>query len=267
VGWEGLSVKFLEKLKRTSEEKDSRIVLALDHSVQVREQKDRLRILNNARFILREVADFIAALKVNYQLLLPLGLFDLLQLVIEDAEEHGLVTIMDCKLNDVEHTNKWAARHFFDGGFDAVIVNPFVGWEGALEGVFDEAQKRGRGVILLVYMSHLGAKEGYGRMVIVNEKEAVPQYFLFARKAVEWGADGVIVGATNPEVIERVREVLRGNQLIFSPGIGVQGGRIARVFRSGADYAIVGRMIYEARDPRKAAERIRREVNEALRRV
>nr|HDO81489.1 hypothetical protein [Candidatus Bathyarchaeota archaeon] len=140
MGWEGLSVKFLEKLKRASEEKDSRIVFALDHSVQVRGQKDRLRILNDARFILREVADFIAALKVNYQLLLPLGLFDLLQLVIEDAEEHGLVTIMDCKLNDVEHTNKWAARHFFDGGFDAVIVNPFVGWEGALKGVFDEAQ-------------------------------------------------------------------------------------------------------------------------------
>ncbi len=242
------------KIHNASEERESNLVLALDVSTKVKDERDIRELCGRAKTILDDTERFIAGLKVNFQLLLPLGLYGYLQEVLDAARAYGLPTIMDCKINDVEHTNRWAATHFFDAGFDALTANPFAGWEGGLKGVFDEARRREKGVILLVYMSHHSAEENYGREIVLSDGKVKPCYRFFAEKAVEWGADGVVVGATRPNVISEVRKMLPKDVLIFSPGVAIQGGDVETVFRAGADYAIVGRIICEAKKPGETAK-------------
>jgi orotidine-5'-phosphate decarboxylase len=162
-----------------------------------------------------------------------------------------LTCIIDDKLNDIDDTNAAICQAYFNLGFDGIIVNPFVGWKGGLDSVFHLAAKDGKGVITLVYMSHPGAIEGYGRLVMDGEKPR-PFYQIFAQDALEWGSDGVVVGATRPEIIKEVKQLLSEKVQIFSPGVGTQGGMISPL--SGSDFYIIGRSITNAKDPEVAAQ-------------
>ena len=133
-----------------------------------------------------------------------------------------------------------------------MIANPFVGYEGALDAAFKIARKSNNGIILLAYMSHPAAKDGYGLML--KSKKRVFEEFV--ARAIAWRADGVVVGATSPEKIAEIRKILPKNILIFSPGVGVQGGDAKKSIRAGSDFLIVGRSIIEAEDPKEAARRI-----------
>jgi orotidine-5'-phosphate decarboxylase len=46
---------------------------------------------------------------------------------------------MDCKVNDIGSTNQVIAE-YYTAGFDALIANPFVGWEEGLELIFDDSE-------------------------------------------------------------------------------------------------------------------------------
>jgi orotidine-5'-phosphate decarboxylase len=258
-------------MELSSSSRRTRVVLALDLSDRLpTDNLDKVRneLVKKAVSTIDATRKHIAALKINHQLVLPLGLFDMLQVVIKNAKKQGLPLIMDCKVNDVDHTNRWIARHYFDAGFDAIIANPFVGWEGGIEPIMSESKEQGKGVILLTYMSHKGSIEGYGQRVLpAGSANPRRQYLLFAEKAVQWGADGVIVGATYPEKIREVHEVTKGRVPIYSPGIGAQGGDVEAVFEAGCSYGIVGRSIYESKNPDNAAAAIKDEINEVLQRI
>lgn len=200
----------------------------------------------------------MCAVKFNRHLILPLGTFDGVEKLVEIVHEAGLTALMDCKINDIGSTNETIAEYYYAAGFDALIANPFVGWDEGLKPVFDVSRRLKRGLILLVYMSHKGAWEGYGQTVCDTETgKDIPQYLLFAEKALRWGADGAVVGATYPEKIREVKRKLGDKVPIYSPGVGVQGGKIESALRSGARYLIVGRAITLSEDPAKMAKRIR----------
>jgi len=247
-------LNFKEKIAKTAKEKSSRIVLALD----LPPEKPCRALLSKALQILDETQEYICAVKINRQLILPLGLFGEIRKIICVAKDYGLPLIMDCKINDVGHTNQIIAEYYFEAGFDAVTANPFVGWEEGLKPVFEIARKNGKGVILLVYMSHKGANEGYGQTVKDAETEnLMPQYKIFARKAIKWNADGIVVGATYPEKIAEIKQIVQDKVPIYSPGIGLQGGKIEEAIKAGADYLIVGRSITLAKNPAETAKKIR----------
>ena len=204
--------------------------------------------------VLDETSPFLCAVKLNYHLVLPLGIFDGAKEIVERAHSLGLPAIMDCKINDVGYTNRVIAENYFRAGFDAVIANPFVGWEDGIEPVFKVAKTMNRGVILLVYMSHKAAWEGYGQTVKNPDTgEEQLQYKVFAQKSLSWKADGVVVGATYPEKIREVHAILRDKVPIYSPGGGAQGGDVKAAAEAGAQYLIVGRAITLADSPKGAA--------------
>jgi len=240
-------------MSSSAERTGSNIVLALDLPPDEPSQ-----LLSRATEVLQAVSPYVCAVKMNHQLVLPLGLFDGVQKLVSSAHSAGLPVIMDCKINDVGYTNRAIAECYYSAGFDAVIASPFVGWDEGLQPVFEAARRTHRGVILLVYMSHKGAWEGYGQTVHDPETgQAVPQHVLFARKALLWGADGAIVGATYPEKIRDARAVLGDSVPIYSPGIGVQGGDVESAVKAGSSYLIVGRAITLAENPAEAARRLR----------
>ena len=108
-------------------------------------------------------------------------------------------------------------------------------------------------------MSHKGASEGYGQTIIDPEtgKCKFRSTVSFAKKALKWGADGAVVGATVPEKIREIKQILGQHVAIYSPGVGAQGGAAETAVKAGANYLIVGREIISAADPAKAAKRLR----------
>jgi orotidine-5'-phosphate decarboxylase len=243
-------------MEERAKAKGSNIVLALDFPFE--QAGNRESIYLKAERVLEATHPYICAVKINHHLILPLGVFDGVQNLVKRAHEHGLAAIADCKANDIGSTNQVIAEYYYAAEFDALIANPFIGWEEGLKPIFNVARKLSRGVILLTYMSHKGAVEGYGQTILDSETgEKTLQYVAFAKKALKWDADGVVVGATYPEKIREVHDILDGKIPIYSPGIGVQGGTIEAALKSGARYVIIGREITQAENPGETAKKIR----------
>ncbi len=240
-------------MNRSAEKTGSNIVLALDLPPD-----QPKRLLSKSVETLRITHPYICAVKLNRQLILPLGLSDGTQRIVQWAHDRELPVIMDCKINDVGYTNRTIAEYYYKAGFDAVTANPFVGWDQGLQPVFEVAKQMHRGVVLLVYMSHKGAEEGYGQTIREPKTGTrIPQYVVFAQKALAWNADGAVVGATYPEKILEVHAILKNRVPIYSPGVGAQGGSIESAIKAGARYLIVGRTITRAENPAETAKLVR----------
>ena len=249
------NLNFSAKIQQVSRERESNIVLALDLPFENLANRDKLFL--KATKILEDVQPYICAVKINRHLILPLDP-DKIKELVEKVHDYDIPAIMDCKINDIGSTNQVIAQYYYSMGFDCLTANPFIGWSDGLEPVFKIAENLQRGVILLVYMSHKGAEEGYGQKIVdVETGVKTLQYMVFARKALKWNADGAVVGATYPEKIREIYMILKGKIPIFSPGIGVQGGKIKDALNAGAKYLIVGRAITLSEKPAETAEKIK----------
>jgi orotidine-5'-phosphate decarboxylase len=241
-------VGFRDRLVSSSKKHQSRIILALDVTGAPQTRPER------AAKVLRELAGSIAGVKVNFQLLLPRGLEGISE-IVGICSDNELPVVADIKLNDIESTNLDTVELLFGSGIDAVIANPFVGFDEGLSGVIHGARALDKGVILLVYMSHAGAREGYG-MKVGGE----PLYLEFARRVRDWEADGAIVSSKSLKVIAQVRKILGAKRLILSPGVGIQGGEAVKAVKAGTDFVIVGRSIIESPEPRRALQDFNRSI-------
>lgn len=245
---------FCRILNSISKSNNSRIILALDIVPdRIGTSEDYSYIFNIAVGIIRKTANHIAGIKLNKHLVLPHGIYNPECLkIITEAHKYGLPIIMDEKIGDVGSTNKIISEYYYSSGVDAVTCNPFVGFRNGLDEVFKNAEtvndynsivKNPRGVILLVYMSNEGAKTNYSLQVF-----GTPLWEQFAYRACEWGADGVVIGANYPRVIETVKGII-DHSLIISPGITEKGDILSEALNSGMDYAIIGRAIINSEDP------------------
>ncbi|OYT52608.1 orotidine 5'-phosphate decarboxylase [Candidatus Bathyarchaeota archaeon ex4484_135] len=239
---------FRELIREARENKGSPIVLALD----LRPDKPS-KLMRKASWVLEETAPYICAVKLNFHLILPLGLSGI-RPILDAAHGAGLACIADVKLGDIGSTNEVAASYFFEAGFDALTASPLSGWEGGLEPLFKLAREAGKGIIVLAYMSHPGASETFGLEIAGWKGKYQRLYELFVEKALNWNADGLVVGATRPDVIRAIRERVGPGMLIFAPGVGFQGGDARAALEAGADFLIVGRSIVLADEPGRVAK-------------
>ena len=245
---------FRENILLSSKNNFSKVVVALD--LQGESSSKLLRI---GKDLIDRTAPYVCAVKLGRPTVLNLGM-EKTRVLIKTGHDSDLPVIIDDKLGDIDETNSAIAQAYFRIGFDGIIVNPIVGWKGGLEPVFRIAQKEGKGVIVLVYMSNPGASDDFGQLVLQSpQSKPRPQYEIFAERAQQWGADGAVVGATRPQIVKKVRSKLSDGVRIYSPGIGTQGGKVLQASRAGSDFFIIGRSITRAADPERAAHNFARQ--------
>jgi orotidine-5'-phosphate decarboxylase len=154
------------------------------------------------------------------------------------AGEHGLLAIADGKRGDVPVTAAAYAQALVGRtptpfgdvpglGADAFTVNPLLGRD-SLEPFVDAAAGSGAGCFLLVSTSNPGASDlqdlDTGGAPL-HERIASLADSLGASHVGECGLScvGAVVGATRPERIPRLRELMP-RTIFLLPGVGAQGG-------------------------------------------
>lgn len=136
--------------------------------------------------------------------------------------------VADAKRGDIGTTAARQAVALFDVlGADAVTVSPYLGRE-AIEPLIS---RHDRFAYVLCRTSNAGAGEFQGLPV-----DGDPLYVHVARHVAEWSTTGarvgLVVGATAPQEMERIRSVAPTLAFLV-PGVGAQGGEVAPVLRHG----------------------------------
>ena len=139
--------------------------------------------------------------------------------------------ILDSKRGDIGSTADHYAMEVFERyGADAVTVSPYMGFDT----IEPYLKHTGKGVIVLCRTSNPGGSD----LQFLNvSPDGQPLYLHVAKLAAQnWnssGQIGLVVGATFPEEIAKVRAIV-GEMPLLIPGIGAQGGDIEATVKAGA---------------------------------
>lgn len=274
------SSSYQSRIMNSSKEKKSPIVLALDFYLENFNNNNR-NLFKKCQEVILSTASQICAIKINFHLLLSLSNIHILELNFL-AHKLNLQSIADIKLNDIGNTNITTVNRLQKLGFDALIVNPFIGIT-EMKSLVSFAHSINFGIISLVYMSHPSSFEGYGLNIVIpssfssclsssstgttvnannNEnsdqsynKNVIPMYQLLYNYACSSGSDGIVIGATKFNIIKEISN-LNDEISIYTPGLITQGGSIDDTIKAGADYFIVGRYIINSSSPTESLNSI-----------
>lgn len=225
-------MKFNDKLSTASKKNGSLLCIGLDPDMEkipsfLRSADDPVFEFNKR--IIDATNDLVIAYKPNLAFYEALGLEGLKSLMktMEYVPE-DIPVIGDAKRGDVGHSAKAYARAMFDVlGFDAVTVNPYLGAD-SIAPFLDYEDK---GVFVLCRTSNPSAKE-------FQDVGPKPLYQLVAESVAKWNVHkkcGLIVGATYPDELRKVRELVGEDMWILIPGIGAQGGDLRAAVKSGTN--------------------------------
>jgi orotidine-5'-phosphate decarboxylase len=203
------------------------------------------------------------------------------------ARRAGLITILDCKRGDVGHTMRAYCEAYATPGApleaDAVTLSPYIGADG-LAPFSACAAEHGKGYFVVVKSSNPSAAD----VQDVKMEDGRPVYYRVAEMTAAMGlhlvgesgysSAGAVVGATYPDVVARLRELMP-QQFFLMPGVGAQGGEVA-LLGPAFDRRGLGALVSSSRGvayawreregvswqeaAREAARDLRRAVNEAL---
>lgn len=218
------------------------------------------------RWIIEQTHPYVCAYKPNiafYEARGDRGISSL-RMTLEYLEQNhpDILTICDAKRGDLGSSSAAYARSIFDWfGFDAVTLNPYQGRD-ALQPFLDYVDK---GCIILGRTSNPSASEFQDLQV--GDKAL---WEIVAHKvSADWNTNGncmLVMGATYPEKIRRVREIV-GDMTLLVPGVGAQGGETAATLAAGLTSNGLGliinasRSVIFAENPGTAAKTLRDEIN------
>jgi orotidine-5'-phosphate decarboxylase len=261
------AMKFTDKLLNTSRKNKSWLCIGLDPDP---EHMPGVDVLQFNKAIIEATSDLVCAYKPNLAFYEALGTEGLA--VLEKTVKYipgDIPIIGDAKRGDIGNTAKAYAKALFSVlGFDAATVNPYLGFD-SIEPFINHQNK---GVFILCRTSNKGATDFQNL-----HTNGLPLYEAVARKAKEWNAYGnigLVVGATYPEELKKVRSICPEMPLLI-PGIGAQRGDLASAVGYGVDArgekAIINvsrQILYAskekdfARAARNVAEKIRQQIND-----
>jgi len=237
-----MAATFNQRLASVQERADSALCVGLDvdpRRLPAGIKPDPAGIKSFIRGIVEATSDLVCAYKPNlafFEAMGPSGYS-----ILEDALAtipDGIVTIGDGKRGDIGTTaERYVAAMFDELGFDAATINPYQGLDSVEPYMADPT----RGVFLLCKTSNPGSAD-FQDLICEDGSDRRPLYEVVARRASEWnrgGNVGLVVGATFPDQLARIREIAADLPFLI-PGVGTQGGDAVEAIRLGA--AASGRM-------------------------
>ena len=224
--------------------------------------------LNFCLSLIEETSRYAAAYKPNAAFFEMFGaegwtaLKLVIEAIVEVSDRNGSVTpvILDSKRGDIASSAEAYAKSAFEGlGVHAMTLSPYLGTDS----IDPFIANRERGVFLLCKTSNPGA--GDLQDLPVTGPDGLRMYEYVAQLAQTWNVNGnigLVVGATQPEALARVR-ALAPDMWFLAPGVGAQGGDLETALSAGlrADgmgmLIPVSRGISRAKDRAKAAAELR----------
>jgi orotidine-5'-phosphate decarboxylase len=189
-------------------------------------------IFEFCREIADATADLVCSFKPQFAYFASQRAEAQLEKLIRHLKDHypHIPVILDSKRGDIGSTAEHYAMEVFERyGADAVTVSPYMGFDT----IEPYLRHQGKGVIVLCRTSNPGGSD----LQFLNVfPDGQPLYLHVAKLAAQqWnstGQIGLVVGATFPEEITKVR-VIVGDMPLLIPGIGAQGGDIDATVKAG----------------------------------
>lgn len=255
-------MSFFDKLEARAKSADSLLCVGLDPHPELLPAPTAAAARAFCERLIAAAAEYACAFKPNaafFEALGPDG-FAALRDVIA-AVPDGIPVILDAKRGDIGSTSAAYARAAFEVlGAGAITLSPYLGRDGLEPFMTDPAH----GVFVLCKTSNPGADEFQAL-----ESGGVPLYEHIAQRVQVWsthGNVGLVVGATYPQALARVRAIASDLWLLM-PGIGAQGADLRPALEVGlrsdglGGLVSVSRTLARAPDAGRAARDLRDAIN------
>lgn len=221
--------------------------------------------------LVKQTSRYAAAFKPNAAFFEVFGaqgwsaLKDVVDAIQEESSRMGslIPVVLDAKRGDIASTAEAYARSAFENlGAHCITLSPYLG-KDSVEPFIQNSEK---GIFLLCKTSNPGA----GDLQDLVLESGDPLHVHVARLAQSWNAKnnvGLVVGATYPETLARLREAVP-EMWFLTPGIGAQGGELESALKAGLRrdgkgmLLPVSRAIARAEKPGLAAAELRDQILE-----
>ena len=236
---------FAQQLKSAMRDRDSLLCVGLDPDPvriprHLAGQSDA--IFTFCRAIVDATADLVCAFKPQIAYFAAHRAEEQLEALIAHIHQAhpGVPVILDAKRGDIGSTAAQYAREAFERyRGDAVTLSPYMGRDS----ITPWLEWPERGIFLLCRTSNPGGSDLQSLVV-----EGRPLFERVAHLASTplnqggWGVPGrvgLVVGATFPTEIERVRTIVGSEMPLLIPGIGAQGGDLDATLRAAGPSASI----------------------------
>jgi orotidine-5'-phosphate decarboxylase len=240
-------MSFTARLAAASTRNDSLLCVGLDPDpakFPLAWRGDARRIFDFCLAVAEATQDLVCAFKPQIAYFAAQRAEDQLERLIAALKRLApeVPVILDAKRGDIGATAEQYASEVFERyAADAVTLSPFMGFDS----IEPYLRHEGKGALLLCRTSNPGGDELQAQRLQAGADGAEERlYERIARLASgAWnrnGQLGLVVGATYPAEVARVRELAPRLPLLI-PGVGAQGGDAAATVRAGwrADAPII----------------------------
>jgi orotidine-5'-phosphate decarboxylase len=236
---------FLEMLRDAAAQNQSMLCVGLDPEPSrfpAPFKNDPRKIYDFCAAIVDATADLVIAFKPQIAYFAAHRAEDQLERLMAHMRSTAphVPIILDAKRGDIGSTaGQYAIEAFERYGADAVTLSPFMGFD-SIEPYLKYA---GKGAFLLCRTSNPGGDDLQNQRLASVAGEPLLYEHIARLAQGTWnlnGQLGLVVGATYPAEIERVRSVAPTLPLLI-PGVGAQGGDAVATVRAGwrADAPII----------------------------
>ena len=195
---------------------------------------DASRIFDFCAAIVEATADLVIAFKPQIAYFAAHRAEDQLERLMAHMRRvaPGVPVILDAKRGDIGSTAaQYAVEAFERYGADAVTLSPFMGFDS----VEPYLKYHGKGAFLLCRTSNPGGDDLQSQRLSSVPGEPLLYEHVARLAQGPWnlnGQLGLVVGATYPAEIERVRAIAPTLPLLI-PGVGAQGGDAVATVKAG----------------------------------
>lgn len=228
---------FIDMLRAAGEKNQSMLCVGLDPEparFPGNLRGDASKIYDFCAAIVDSVADVVAAFKPQIAYFAAHRAEQQLERLIAHMRSTAphVPIILDAKRGDIGSTaEQYAIEAFERYGADAVTLSPFMGFDS----VAPYLKHSGKGAFLLCRTSNPGGDDLQNQRLASVAGEPLLYEHVARLAQGPWnlnGQLGLVVGATYPLEIERVRRVAPTLPLLI-PGVGAQGGDAVATVRAG----------------------------------